>query len=211
MIYFTSDLHIQHVRILELMPTRPWETLEDMNQGLIKNFNQMIGHDDFVIFLGDVVMGHKYTTIPKYLSLLHGRKVLVMGNHDLAFLDPRPGKEEDGEQQYINAGFTKVYRGQVQLEKILLECNEPIPYDLSHVMVSHFPFAGTADHDNYEARYADYMVEDKGQYLFSGHTHQLIPVTRNRNINVGVDAWNFFPVALDTLMLTVNSYAQTNE
>ena len=157
-------------------------------------------------------MGKKYDNIPQILPKLNGRKVLVLGNHDLGFSDPRPGKEADGELQYLNNGILKVYRGLVPLEQILLDNNEPVPFDLSFVDVCHFPFKGTTDHsDIYEARYDSCLVEDTGRWLFHGHTHQTTPMTRKNMINVGVDAWDMFPIDLNTLVNTVGNFTNLSK
>ena len=210
MIYFTSDTHYFHVRALELMPNRKYETLDKMNESLIDNYNRTVRHDDFVIFLGDVVMGKKFNNVPLILPRLNGRLCMIYGNHDLAFEDNRPGKHEAAEKLYLDNGFMKLYRGQVALEQVLIDCNEPIPYDLSYVDLCHFPFHGTADHasDGYEVRYEDLHVEDTGRWLFHGHTHATTPMFRDRMINVGVDAWDMFPVSLDTLVNTVGNYGR---
>ncbi|MBR4862690.1 MAG: hypothetical protein IKU09_10875 [Firmicutes bacterium] len=53
MVFFTSDLHLGHEKIIELTG-RPFRDVNEMNRVLIENFNSRVGHGDTVYFLGDV-------------------------------------------------------------------------------------------------------------------------------------------------------------
>lgn len=82
MIWFTSDLHFNHNNILKYEPiSRPFETVEEMNETLIKNWNDRVKPEDTIYVLGDLCMG-KDTDIPAILERLTGRIVLIRGNHD---------------------------------------------------------------------------------------------------------------------------------
>lgn len=51
-IWFTSDTHFGHKNILRFCK-RPWNTVEEMDEGLIQNWNKVVGKDDIVFHLGD--------------------------------------------------------------------------------------------------------------------------------------------------------------
>ena len=53
MIWFTSDLHLGHRSVIG-MCERPFETVEDMNESIIKNFNSCVKKNDIVYILGDI-------------------------------------------------------------------------------------------------------------------------------------------------------------
>ena len=53
MIWFTSDLHLGH-RAAISMCERPFETVEEMNEILIRNFNSCVKKNDTVYILGDI-------------------------------------------------------------------------------------------------------------------------------------------------------------
>ena len=210
MIYMSSDLHIGHARILDIIPQRPWETVEEMNEGLIHNFNNLVKANDLLILLGDVCMGKKFETVPEWLPKLQCLRIcLVRGNHDAGFDDARPGKKELADKLYLDNGITKLYDGQVMLEQVLLDMSEPIPYDLSYVNLSHFPFVGASDHaDMYEARYKNLLVKDTGSWLIHGHQHNTTPMSRKRMYDVGVDANEYSPVNLDNIVSRVALYKE---
>ncbi|AGF57714.1 calcineurin-like phosphoesterase family protein [Clostridium saccharoperbutylacetonicum] len=80
MIYFTSDLHFNHEKIIK-HTNRPFHTVDQMNGRLIKNWNSIITPNDEVYILGDFTM--KGGIIANhYLQLLCGTKYLIKGNHD---------------------------------------------------------------------------------------------------------------------------------
>ena len=58
--FITSDLHFFHKRILDFCPeTRPWESIEEMHNGLIEHWNSKISENDVVFHLGILVLGIK--------------------------------------------------------------------------------------------------------------------------------------------------------
>lgn len=84
MIYFTSDLHIGHENILS-MCQRTFDNIEDMNETLIKNWNQMIQPKDTVYILGDFFFMIPVEEANVIIKKLKGKKILIQGNHDLNY------------------------------------------------------------------------------------------------------------------------------
>ena len=81
MIWFTSDLHLGH-RAAIGMCGRPFETVEEMNETLINNFNQCVKKDDTVYILGDISHRTPVSEVNQLISRLNGKKILCKGNHD---------------------------------------------------------------------------------------------------------------------------------
>jgi len=80
MIYLTADLHFGHENIIRHVG-RPFSSVEEMDQTLIRNWNDRVGEEDEVYILGDVTMkGAAWAE--DVLGQLRGRKYLVRGNHD---------------------------------------------------------------------------------------------------------------------------------
>ena len=79
-IFFCSDLHLDHVRIIKYC-NRPFRDVRQMNRVLVSNWNRAVGKNDIVYFLGDLVVNRKELT-SYWLNKLNGRIILIRGNHD---------------------------------------------------------------------------------------------------------------------------------
>ena len=80
MLYFTSDLHFYHEKIIK-HANRPFYNAEEMNRALLRNWNKKITPADEVYILGDLTMkGPEHAAV--ILRTLNGRKHLIRGNHD---------------------------------------------------------------------------------------------------------------------------------
>lgn len=77
MIYFTSDLHFGHSKILQLQ-NRQFESIEEMDKILIENWNNKV--TDYI--LGDFTLKKAEEYILNILNQLNGEKYLIKGNHD---------------------------------------------------------------------------------------------------------------------------------
>ncbi len=78
--FYTSDLHFDHERIIELA-YRPFKTVAEMNTTLITNWNERVTKSDIVYIIGDFTLSNtaRYKEIAEQLN---GQKYLVLGNHD---------------------------------------------------------------------------------------------------------------------------------
>jgi len=81
-LFLTSDHHLGHTRIIEYC-SRPFSSVEHMNDTLVDAWNSCVSDDDYVLHLGDVAFlkrldEHTVSSLKK----LRGKKVLVRGNHD---------------------------------------------------------------------------------------------------------------------------------
>lgn len=94
MVYFTSDTHFGHARIIELVH-RPFASVEEMDEVLVRNWNERVKPEDTVYHLGDVALGPKKRQ-REILAALSGRKILILGSHDwdTAFLADCGFKEQ---------------------------------------------------------------------------------------------------------------------
>lgn len=172
--FFTSDLHFGHANIIGYCG-RPATTVDDMNTMLIDNWNDTVDPSDTVFVLGDVALGRIADTLP-LVSLLHGDKYLVPGNHDRCWNNTSPRWAK----AYTEAGFTIL----------------PNLYHLNKFLLCHFPYSGDSRH---KERYLEHRPKDEGEWLLHGHVHDTWKVN-GRQINVGVDVWDYKPVPLDLLL-----------
>ena len=81
MIYYISDLHLNHANIIN-MSNRPFNSIEEMNKTLINNWNKRISKNDIVYFLGDFAYRCNQQQATELLKQLHGEKYFIKGNHD---------------------------------------------------------------------------------------------------------------------------------
>ena len=79
-VYFTSDLHFGHKNIIRF-DNRPFTSVEEMDEVLIRNWNKKVKEDDLVYILGDISWYNDAKTC-EIFERLNGRKVLIKGNHD---------------------------------------------------------------------------------------------------------------------------------
>ncbi len=78
--WFTSDTHFGHTKILEYeKESRPFSTVEEMNECLIDRWNSCVRSNDIIYHLGDFCFGKSHLAIAERLN---GKKRLIMGNHD---------------------------------------------------------------------------------------------------------------------------------
>lgn len=82
--YFISDLHFGHKNCLAL-DNRPFKTIEEHDEEIIRRWNEKVGIDEDVWILGDVSWYNVTKTI-ELIERLNGNKHLCIGNHDKNFL-----------------------------------------------------------------------------------------------------------------------------
>ena len=95
MIYLISDTHFNHKNILAY-ENRPFNSVSDMNNQLIKRWNEIVAPDDTVYHLGDFALGSAHD-LDWLINSLNGHKILIRGNHD-----------HSSRNRYLNAGFEGV-------------------------------------------------------------------------------------------------------
>lgn len=123
MIYFISDTHFYHHNIIKYT-NRPFNSVEEMNDSLINNWNNIISKDDIVYHLGDFSLSCD-EEIKNIFNRLNGNIILIRGNHDR-----KPVKF------YEDIGF-----------KVLK--NAPIVLDEYKLVLSHTPVVDKKIKDGY--------------------------------------------------------------
>lgn len=182
--FFTSDLHFGHANIIEYCG-RPYRDVEEMDEDLIERFNSKVGPEDRTIFMGDILMGRFDVSIER-LEQLNGELIVVPGNHDPLF--PTHGARQSRKDRFTDC-FDEVWELSGK-------------YDLDGVGVNycHFPYVP----DPWDrAELEPYRPVDDGLWLIHGHVHDMW-LQQGRQINVGVDAWNGFPVEEESLAALVH-------
>ena len=78
--FFTADTHFFHANIIKYC-SRPFKSSMEMNRVIRTNWNERVGVQDTVIHLGDFAFSSKLWQ-KAFLQSLHGKKILIRGNHD---------------------------------------------------------------------------------------------------------------------------------
>lgn len=196
-VYFTSDPHLGHRAMAWFRKTGHWPTEQERplvtpeivaahDAMLADAWDSTVRKDDIVWVLGDLTANIK--SIPHAIDWFNDRpgiKHLVLGNHDAAH--PMHSESYKWEDRYREA-FKSV--GTMRRRRIAGK----------EVMLSHFPYDGDGAKED---RGDQYRLRNKGIPVLHGHVHSKDQVTvssqGSTQIHVGVDAWDYKPVSLDTI------------
>ena len=80
MIRYIADMHFDNEDIIAF-DNRPFDSVEEMNETLITNWNRVVLPGDLTWILGDFCAGNAERWV-WFLNRLNGRKALITGNHD---------------------------------------------------------------------------------------------------------------------------------
>ncbi len=89
-VWLVSDTHFGHEKTCTVFkredgsPLRPFASAEEMDEFMIRAWNERVKPNDKVYHLGDVVINRKFLNV---LGRLNGDKVLIRGNHDIFKLE----------------------------------------------------------------------------------------------------------------------------
>ena len=88
--FLISDTHFGHEKTCTTFkredgsPLRPFASAEEMDEFMVKAWNERVRPNDKVYHLGDVVIARRHL---QTLNRLNGDKVLIKGNHDIFKLE----------------------------------------------------------------------------------------------------------------------------
>lgn len=165
--FFTSDTHFCHSNIIKLCK-RPFNSVEEMNETLIENWNKVVSDNDTVFHLGDFAFNSK-KAIAEILPRLKGNIHLILGNHDDKHLIKNSGD----------------YFKSIQTQ--LLITAEKIP-----IYLNHFPFLCYAG--GYKGAWQLFGHVHSG-YNTMGMSKSRLSVLLPTQYDVGVDNNDFTPIS----------------
>ena len=88
--WVVSDTHFGHAGVCRFthldtgIKIRPWTDPNEMDEDMVRMWNELVAPNDRVYHLGDVVINRR--CLPT-LDRLNGKKVLIRGNHDIFKLE----------------------------------------------------------------------------------------------------------------------------
>ena len=171
-VFFTSDFHLFHNNVLKY-DNRPFNDVHEMHLAIEERWNETVGPDDVVIYLGDLSFARQEDRqyVDKLLLGLNGKIHYIMGNHD----------------KYDNIiKMPKFETVQDYLELRLVHYNdENIKVETLFCMM-HYPIYS-------------WNKKHHGSYMVHGHSHHNLDSgvfhKNNRIIDVGCNECNYTPVS----------------
>jgi len=200
--YLISDTHFCDHRMIKYEACRidfaNSNNVDDIDNAMIKAWNETIKEDDVVLHLGD----YAFRNIERITELLNGIKILLRGNHDKQSADT-----------YILRGFNYV------IETPHYEINNKVYKDINNqdrykacyikeinnkkIFFSHFPLFGKDYKDPKFPNMKDDLEEIYNNFNcdinMHGHTHSN-NLENSLNINVCVENINFRPIQIKELL-----------
>ena len=84
-VFLVSDTHFGHAGVCRFLrddgtKLRPWDDPAEMDEEMVRRWNETVRPKDKVYHLGDVVINRRSLST---LARLNGDKVLIKGNHDI--------------------------------------------------------------------------------------------------------------------------------
>ena len=175
-IWFTSDLHFGHNKSFLYEP-RGFNSIEEHDATIIKNWNKKISSEDEVYLLGDVMLNDDEHGL-ECIKQLNGKIHLILGNHDT--------------QNRI-----LLYKNCSNIIEITFATELKI--NKNYFFLCHYPVI-TANYDD-QLPWAKHLIN-----LYA-HTHQKEKFYNNNPYmyNVGLDAHNNTPVELNEIIKDIKT------
>ncbi len=135
--FFIADTHFGDARIMAY-ENRPFASPAEMDEALIANWNKTVGDDDTVFLLGDFSCYDEEKN-REILARLHGRKILILGNHDRQFTA----------QQWRAMGFDEASEWPIVYKDFFILSHEPLYIN------TNMPYANLFGHVHANPSYKD--------------------------------------------------------
>lgn len=164
-VWVTSDTHFNHANIIKYC-SRPFSSVEEMNETIINNWNNVVSQGDIVYHLGDFALGDK-SLIPDFIKRLNGHIHFIMGNHD-------------------NLNIMESFESPFRVETVSWE--EVIKVGKKTIIMNHFPFSSLPD------PLSNYPIIQLHGHVHSTPDNPWLHF--DNQYDVGVDNNNFTPINL---------------
>jgi calcineurin-like phosphoesterase family protein len=172
-LFFTSDPHYGHENILKYCH-RPFSSIEEHDEELIRLWNETVPEDGIVFILGDIGFCSE-TYLKTILNRLHGKIYWIIGNHDWRRITPG-----------IMNRFECITQQMV------------ITVDNKLVYLNHFPFLCYPDSDRHPV-YQFFGHVHSGPLSGSSDISKLVHLNK-RQYDVGVDNNEYKPISFQDIM-----------
>ena len=182
-VFFTADMHFGHKNVISF-DRRPFETVEEMDEKLIRRWNAKVGKGDLVYVLGDMIWKTRNGDAEALIRSLNGQIILIKGNHDRFLHNAKAKSALAGVKDYDDISV-KLESG--SMRRVIL-CHYYIPFYIGYrnqAIHLHGHSHNTEEHEQEE------LI--KRQLAQNGF--------ETRSYNVGCMHWNYEQVTLDEIMV----------
>ena len=196
MTFFTSDPHYWHTNVIKYC-TRPYATVEEMNEDMVNKWNSVVSKDDTVVCMGDFSLA--FRAVETFSFRLNGTRCLIPGNHDFCHSYHKKSRSPENREKWVQK--YKDYGWEIFPEQTAWH----VP-GIGEVNLCHHPYTDENSHGTpgYQDKYADWRPIDDGKILLCGHIHEKWHTKKSSKgtlmINVGVDVNGFTPISLDRIV-----------
>ena len=181
-IFFTSDLHFGHENVIRF-DNRPFNTVEEMDEEMIKRWNAKVRKGDIVYVLGDFIWKAATNEAVSIIRRLNGQIILIKGNHDRFLHNAAAKKALAGIKDYDDICVT-------------LEDGTTRRCILSHYFI---PFYNGHRYQAIHLHGHSHLTEEAAEEVRI--TTELNEKGYDLKIyNVGCMYWNYTPVTLDEIL-----------
>jgi calcineurin-like phosphoesterase family protein len=136
-IWFIADTHFGHTNIIRY-EKRPFASVQEMDEALIRNWNSCVSESDKIFILGDFAF-MPGAEIVKTVENLNGYKVLILGNHD----------RHHSVTWWQKAGFNEVSAYPIIVNEFFILSHEPMYVN------DNMPYANIFGHVHGNPMYTD--------------------------------------------------------
>lgn len=177
--YAYSDPHFGHQGIISSC-NRPWVSVDQMDEDLIKLFNSVVTNEDTTYFLGDITLkgSEKLSWLRRIITKMHGTKILIFGNHD-RWRWPC----------YIEAGFQSCH-SYLSLGTHVVNW----PAD------DYSPFRWYDKHAEVVMCHDPAWAQDNSKLWLCGHLHTIAYRPASHVVNVSVEQTNYKPILINDIL-----------
>lgn len=183
-IFFTADTHFGHENVIQF-DKRPFASADEMDEEMIRRWNNKVGKGDLVYVLGDMIWKSITNYAEPLIKSLNGQIILIKGNHDQFIKNGKAKKALAGIKDYDDIVVT-------------LEDGNKRRCILSHYFM---PFYNGH-------RYQTILLHGHSHSSEESNIEQEIAKNLNERgfqneiYNVGCMHWNYEPVTLDEILAT---------
>lgn len=178
-IFVSSDMHFGHQKSFLYEP-RGFESIFDHDEHIIKRWNELVGIDDDVYILGDIMLNDNIYGISCF-KRLHGHMHIILGNHD-------------------TEARAEIYRNCWNVKEVVYATQ--IKHNGINFYLSHYP-TKTVNYDQDKP-----MRRRIWNLCGHSHTKDKFQDMEIGAYHCELDAHNNEPVAIDTIINDIEKYLQ---